>query len=79
MQVGDYFKVAIPRHDDSEVIYEALIISSDAEWVSAKVVYPYNLAEKLKSEGVFKIHLGTIGVTILGNPESKPVLRAIYG
>lgn len=79
MQVGDYFKINIPRQEEQEVIYEAIVISHDSEWVSAKIVYPSSLAERLKSEGIFKIHLASLNVINLGNPETKPVLRAIYG
>jgi len=37
------------------------------------------LAEKLKTEGLFKICMSSLDLIILGNPEDKPVLRAIYG
>ena len=77
MQVGDYFKIDIPRHDELETIYEAVVINND--WVCARVIFPTHLAEKLKPEGLFKICISSLDLIILGNPVSKPVLRAIYG
>jgi len=77
MQVGDYFKINIPRQDDVETIYEAVVVNND--WVCAKVIFPAHLAEKLKTEGLFKICMSSLDLIILGNPEDKPVLRAIYG
>jgi hypothetical protein len=79
MRVGDYFKIHMPRNEEVEIIYEAVVVSSDSDWVSAKVVYPTHVAEKLRSEGVFRIHLASLDVIILGNPKTDPVLEAIYG
>jgi len=78
MKVGDYFRISMPR-TESAVIYQAVVVSSDSEWVSASVVYPTRLANQLKSSGVFKLHLNTLNIVVLGNPEDKPVLKAIYG
>lgn len=78
MQVGDYFRITnILRQDDLEIIYEAVVVNSD--WVCAKVIFPSHIAEKLRPEGLFKICMSTLDLVILGNPEEKPVLRAIYG
>lgn len=79
MKVGDYFKINIPRGNEKEVIYKVEVISSDSEWVSAKIVYPMILAEKLRSEGVFKIHVASLDITVIGNPTDNPVLEAVYG
>lgn len=77
MKIGDYFKINIPRQDDLEVIYEAVVVNDD--WVSAKVVHPTYLADKLRSEGIFKICVKSLDLIILGNPSNKPALRSIYG
>ena len=79
MKVGDYFKIETPRQTEIEVIYEAVVLSQGSEWVSARVVHPQHLADKLKAEGVFKIHLPTLEIKVIGNPDSKPTLKAIYG
>lgn len=79
MKVGDYFKINMPRRDEKEIIYKVEVISADSEWVSAKIVYPTTLAEKLRSEGVFRIHVASLDITVIGNPKEDPVLEAIYG
>ena len=79
MNVGDYFKIDMPRKDEIDVIYEAVVVSQGSDWVSAKIVYPAYLAEKLKAEGVFKIHITSLDIVILGNPKIDGTLGAIYG
>ena len=78
MQVGDYFKINSPR-SGSDIVYQVMVVTSDSEWVSAKVVYPATVAEKLSAEGVFRIHVASLGVTIIGNINENSTLRAIYG
>jgi len=78
VKVGDYFRISVPR-TESKVIYQSVVLSSDQEWVSAVVVYPTRLARQLKNSGVFKLHLNTLNIVVLGNPNDKPVLKAIYG
>ena len=79
MKVGDYFKINMPRSEEVEIIYEAVVISDDSEWVSAKIVHPVNVADRLSSEGVFRIHLATLDIIVMGNPKEDSVIGAIYG
>lgn len=79
MRVGDYFKINMPRSEGTEIVYQAIVLSSDQEWVSAQVVHPTSLARKLQSQGVFKLHLHTLSISILGNPEDSSPIKAIYG
>lgn len=78
VQVGDLFKIDLPGKREVEVVYQAVVVT-DSGWVSAKVVHPVILAEKLKNEGVFKIDLNTLDITIMGNVLDDGVAEAIYG
>lgn len=77
MKVGDYFKIQAPRKEGREVIYEAVVLTDDGQWVSAKIVHPKTLADKLNKEGVFKIHLGSLNITVISNDNT--ISKAIYG
>ena len=77
MKVGDFFKINVKRDKNSQVVYKAEVISNDCEWVSATIVHPPYLAEKLKNEGFFKIHAKTLDLEVLNSDEN--LTRAIYG
>lgn len=79
MKVGDLFKIKVPGRTSQEIIYQAVVITQDSNWVSAKIVHPAYLADRLKHEGVFKIELSTLDIVNLGNPNEDKMLKALYG
>ena len=78
MKIGDCFKIKMVRKDSKDVIYEVLTISSDDQWVSAKILHPVLLADKLNPMGAIRIHIGSLDIEVLGNNEDEAI-RAIYG
>ena len=79
MKVGDYFKINITRDKTRDIIYEAVVITDNQEWASAKIIYPRTIAEKLNKEGVFKIHLKSLNIEVIGNRNENTISSAIYG
>lgn len=79
MKVGDFFKINVPGRGSEGIVYQAVVVTQNSNWVSAKVVYPAHLAEKLKSEGVFKIDLSTLNIVNLGNPNDNLMASVVYG
>ena len=78
MKIHDFFKINMPRSKDG-IIYQVVVISADADWVSAKIVHPSTLANKLRPEGVFRIHVASLDTTTVGNPNTDLVADALYG
>ena len=79
MRVDDCFRIKMLKNKQNHVIYQALVVNDDKKWVSAKIIHPSYLAEKLNPEGVFKIFVAGLDIEILGNLREDKLVQALYG
>ena len=79
MKVDDCFRIKMVKSKQSDVIYQALMVNDDQKWVTAKVIHPVYLAEKLNLEGVFKIFVPGLDIEVLGNLKDGGITQALYG